>query len=183
MDNLLKVLLEITVYSGIIFCALMLFKKAFKQKMSPALQSILWLLLIARLILPVTFESTVKLIRIPDAQDAVAQYTKQDAKGTEALPKESGAAAMEKIYSAESITPEQNIMQNEAEGSIKTSVKLPDFTWQQMALTVFVCGAGIYAAVLAVAGIRLRGKLNTAQRRTPKEIRELLEKCKERLSI
>jgi beta-lactamase regulating signal transducer with metallopeptidase domain len=61
----LNVLLEITVYSGILFCTILLLKLCFKNRMSPFLHLLVWGLLLARLLLPVTLESTVHIIVLP----------------------------------------------------------------------------------------------------------------------
>ena len=63
--DILNVLLEISIYSAVIFFAVMLIKKVFKKQMSPILHYALWALLIIRLIMPVTIASSLKLVVIP----------------------------------------------------------------------------------------------------------------------
>ena len=62
---ILKVLLETTIYSWILFAAIMLLKKIIRKLSSPALQYLLWFLLIARLCIPMTFDSGIHLFVIP----------------------------------------------------------------------------------------------------------------------
>jgi bla regulator protein BlaR1 len=64
--KILNILLEITIYSVVLFCAIMLLKRFFKNKMSPFLHFAIWGLLIARLLIPVTLESSIQLIVLPD---------------------------------------------------------------------------------------------------------------------
>lgn len=54
--KILNILLEITIYSVVLFCAIMLLKRFFKNKMSPFLHFAIWGLLIARLLIPVTLD-------------------------------------------------------------------------------------------------------------------------------
>lgn len=61
----LRVLLEITAYSAVLFAAIMLVKTVFKKQLSPSMQYFIWFLLIARLLLPVTLQSGVTLFTIP----------------------------------------------------------------------------------------------------------------------
>ncbi|MDD2502250.1 MAG: M56 family metallopeptidase [Clostridia bacterium] len=64
--KILNILLEISIYSLVLFCAIMLLKHFFKDKMSPFLHFAIWGLLIARLLIPITFESSIQLIVLPD---------------------------------------------------------------------------------------------------------------------
>jgi beta-lactamase regulating signal transducer with metallopeptidase domain len=63
--DILNTLLEITIYSGVIFTAVMLLKKALRDKMSPMLHYAVWALLILRLLVPATIASPVHLFVIP----------------------------------------------------------------------------------------------------------------------
>lgn len=72
--SLLYSLLEIGVYSGILFIGIMILKKAFKTKMSPFLHYMIWGLFLLRLIVPVTLEAPVHLFTytaqaLPTAQN------------------------------------------------------------------------------------------------------------------
>ena len=62
--EILNQLFEISVYSVILFLAVMAIKKAFKNKMSPALHFMIWFILIARLCIPVTIDSGLRLFII-----------------------------------------------------------------------------------------------------------------------
>lgn len=71
MNALLETLLEITVSSGIIWAALMASKRPGRNWLSPRAHPLLWLILIAGLVLPVTFETGVHLVRMPQKLAAV----------------------------------------------------------------------------------------------------------------
>ena len=55
-------LIEISVYAVVIFLLLLLFRRIFGKKMSPALRYALWFLLLVRLTVPVTFQTGLHLI-------------------------------------------------------------------------------------------------------------------------
>ena len=63
--RILEALLEITVFSTVIFCGIMLVKKLFQNRMSPLLHYGIWWILLLRLLLPVTVASPVRLVVIP----------------------------------------------------------------------------------------------------------------------
>jgi beta-lactamase regulating signal transducer with metallopeptidase domain len=69
----LNILLEITIYSGVLFCSIMLLKLRFKNRLSPFLHFAVWGLLIARLLIPVTLESSVRLFVIPTQNETAAE--------------------------------------------------------------------------------------------------------------
>ena len=90
--KLLDILLEITVYSVIVYGVLLLFRTVLKNRLSPVLRYSLWFLLIARLLMPVTIDSGLSLVTIP----AVIAEQKTDTVLSEpAEVAENGDAVME----------------------------------------------------------------------------------------
>ena len=73
MGTLLNTLLEITVYAGILFLVILIFKKVFRKHISASLNYAVWILLIVRLLMPVTIDSSIRLIVIPEDTAPVAQ--------------------------------------------------------------------------------------------------------------
>jgi len=57
MERTVDILIEISIYSAVITAFILLFRAAFKKRISPKVQYAMWLLLVLRLILPVTIES------------------------------------------------------------------------------------------------------------------------------
>jgi beta-lactamase regulating signal transducer with metallopeptidase domain len=70
MNALLNTLLEITVYSAVLFGAVLLFQRVFKKRISAGLNYAVWALLILRLVLPVTVDSGLHLFTVPEARTA-----------------------------------------------------------------------------------------------------------------
>ncbi len=64
--NVINTLLEISIYAAVIYLALLLLKRVLKNRMSPALHYAVWGLLIVRLIMPFTVDSSIRLFVIPD---------------------------------------------------------------------------------------------------------------------
>ena len=57
MKRTVDILIEISIYSAVITAFILLFRAAFKKRISPKVQYAMWLLLVLRLMLPVTIES------------------------------------------------------------------------------------------------------------------------------
>lgn len=71
--TVIRSLLEITIYSMVLYGFIVLFKKIFRKHISPVLSYVLWFLLIARLVIPVTFDSGFTFINVP-----VTEQTQQN---------------------------------------------------------------------------------------------------------
>lgn len=70
MKAMVSILIEASIYSCVVALAIMAFRAALKKKLSPTLQYGLWLLLIARLVIPVNIESGFHLNILPAVQNA-----------------------------------------------------------------------------------------------------------------
>ena len=57
MERIVDILIEVSLYSAVITAFILLFRAAFKKRISPKVQYAMWLLLVLRLMLPVTIES------------------------------------------------------------------------------------------------------------------------------
>ena len=70
--EMLRSLLSVTAYSAVLLAAILLVRRFLSARLSPALQYALWFLLIARLLLPVSVESPLRLITLPERQAPVS---------------------------------------------------------------------------------------------------------------
>lgn len=79
--NILQTLLEVSAYAAVIFFAILLFCRLLSKSLSPMLKYALWFLLIARLLLPVTLDTGVRLFPLPvqDTQQTAAASEEQTA--------------------------------------------------------------------------------------------------------
>ena len=57
MERTVDILIEVSLYSAVITAFILLFRAVFKKRISPKVQYAMWLLLVLRLMLPVTIES------------------------------------------------------------------------------------------------------------------------------
>lgn len=57
MEKFVDILIEISIYSAVITACILLFRLLFKKRISPKVQYTVWMLLVLRLMLPVTIES------------------------------------------------------------------------------------------------------------------------------
>jgi beta-lactamase regulating signal transducer with metallopeptidase domain len=71
-QEILTRLLEITVYSAVLFLAVLLARLLLRRWLSPALKYALWFIVLLRLIVPVTLESGFHLISLPQSQTPAA---------------------------------------------------------------------------------------------------------------
>ena len=64
-NTILKALLEITIYSIVIFLTILLIKKAFHSRMSFMMHYCVWFILVLRLVVPVTIETSFNFVSLP----------------------------------------------------------------------------------------------------------------------
>lgn len=120
--KLLSALFEVTAYSAVLFAAVMCFKLAFKNRLSPALHFTLWFLVIARLCIPVTIESGFHFFTVEQEKPLVQQQMNEvsnevsaveattpaatrEAAPSEALRSEASAPVQEPLPAADSPKP------------------------------------------------------------------------------
>lgn len=147
--KLLSTLFEVTVYSAVLFIAIMAFKTAFKKSLSPALQFAVWFLLIARLCLPFTIESGFHL------------FTAEQPAGV--LPIQGalmGEPEHTLMQTAELTLPLAGWDQAPAESTVAADALdgAPAFTlsWSGALIVLWVCGMAFRAGKLLYTARKLR---------------------------
>lgn len=65
--NIFSILLEVTLFSVLLYALILLIKRIFRKTFSPSLQYFVWFLLLARLAIPVTLESGLEFFTIPQS--------------------------------------------------------------------------------------------------------------------
>ncbi len=63
MERIVDALIEVSIYAAFLAAGMLLFRALFRKRISPKVQYLMWMLLILRLVLPVTIESG---FHIPD---------------------------------------------------------------------------------------------------------------------
>jgi|AGTN01.2.fsa_nt_gi Antirepressor regulating drug resistance, predicted signal transduction N-terminal membrane component len=178
----LNILLEITIYSGILFCAILLLKWCFKNRMSPFLHFVIWGLLIARLLIPATLESSFHLFVIPaETQNAPVQEQSQSPVSNP------DAVANTNTYNAQ---PQTNGGRAQAAttpsvASGKPSALQQTFTLstEEILLAVWLTGAGIGLLYLAALYGVLRKRIQRKAQAPSKRLLELFAEVKAELNI
>ena len=177
--NILSVLAEITIYSGIIFIVTMILKKVFSLKMSALLHYAVWVVLIARLLIPFTLSSPIRLFVLPQEDNKPAEVMQQ-APEFYHLPDnlEMDASDYENAAIKDS-TPIREMNNTQAGAASERTV----LTWQQIVIIVWICGLIICFAYLAAVFIILRARLKKNGIPTSKKLKCIFEETKLQMGI
>ena len=179
----LNILLQITIYSAVLFCTILFIKFLFNNMMSPFLHYALWGLMIARLLIPVTLESSVHFFVIPakeenqavseqpvslspDMSDSQYDIYPDDAGMMQSGINE-GMQAQENAFPAPA-SPAENV----------SAVSAGDII-----LAIWLSGAGIGITYLAILYIILRKRVLKNAQIPSKKLLELFEEVKKELNI
>ncbi len=181
--DFLNVLLELCIYSGIIFAATMLIKKCFKNKMSPFLHFAIWGLFLLRLLIPVTLEAPMHIFTYQTpAAPVIEKFGNATATGSSLEPEVPATALSEQTGRQEptespsqvSIQPAANIV------PVSDPVRL---TTPQIVLVVWLGGAGMGFAYVAVLVFLLLRKVRLKSAPAPVYLLELLGEVRAELGI
>ncbi len=151
--SILNSLLQITIFSGVIFLATLLLKKAFKNKMSPFMHFAVWAVFLLRLIVPVTLDAPIRLFTYQPASVVMPIQTSQsiDKSASVSLEPISVPLAEESITTA---IPDVSPVSVQATApAVLPAVTAKPLTADQFVLTVWLGGTAVgllYIALLAV---------------------------------
>lgn len=177
--SIINILLEITVYSGVIFIFVMLLKTLFKDRMSPLLHYAVWALFVVRLLVPVTIASPVHLFVIPVTQSHTASE--------QAEPQANETATVSSEQTADSsYTQPQNVIGTDDTPAVTTAVpytqpaslSLPDII-----VAGWLVGMGTRLIFLIVQYLFLRRKIRRSAVLPAERLLTLFEEVKAELDI
>ena len=186
--DILNVLLEISIYAAVIFFALMCVKKVFHKQMSPLLHYAVWALLIVRLMMPVTIDSSLKLVVIPT--EATAQQTAQVAEQSAADADDAVLAPNNTVSAVDELQASQPVTETAAK--TQTAVNTTATTGRTSTvhlgttdLLLIVWMAGAAAALVYIAAAYVMTKRRMAHGAVPVSARvmRLFDECKCELGI
>ncbi len=191
--DILATLGEITVYSAIIFAILMLFKKVFNKKLSPLMHYVLWGLLIARLVVPITLDSQIKFITIPQKEVASQnlnfygdddEATPQAQRANTQMPPTNGNVQLHTNLNGNingmatgNTTGSNTLGQNSYTKGVQT------FTIYDVLLIIWLFGIGAVGVYMLFSYMYLRQKLKESTLLPTKELYMLFLECKKALGI
>lgn len=151
--DIINTLLEISIYSGVIFIVTMLLKKVFRRSMSPRLHFAVWLVLIARLMLPVTIDSGFHVFTVPAQTQNEIVSTPQTASFTAASSAEFAAEnEPPTISAAEPVT-------TAVSPASAIPVRSSPLSVENVLLIVWLSGAGLSLAYILALYIALRRRV------------------------
>jgi beta-lactamase regulating signal transducer with metallopeptidase domain len=179
--DILGTLLEITIYSAVIFAATMLLKVCLKNKMSAFLHCAVWAVLIVRLMLPVTFSSPVHLSVIPDAPQPKVEAQARPDMAQPAITRQtnvSNEAAMQQPAPSASVQTQVKTTPIKLVAQPPASLTLP-----QVITIIWQAGVCICLFYLAMLYTVLRRKLRRNTAPPSHRLLALFKEIKEEMGI
>jgi len=168
-------LIEISIYAIVIYLLLLLFRKIFGKKMSPALRYALWFLLLIRLTVPVTFQTGLHLIVLKETVKTeppffVTVEPQQQQQETSPVPYQADETP-------EPVTQTDSAVPGQPSGNSRKQVKVS--VWQAV-LWIWIAGIAVMTARLIRIRILLQRRLKETasdpDSRLSREFRLLSEK-------
>ncbi len=179
--SIADILLEISIYSAIIFGVIILFKYIFNKKLSLKLHYAVWLLLIIRLMMPVTIQSGFSFFTIPADTNVVVGQTVQTAptaQTVEQIPTTSNANNVTNEYPA---APQEEFGEVGETTSVATPKAKP-FNSEQTILLIWVIGMVSCGIYYLISYIKMRRKLTKGIEPT-EYLQKLFDECKREMGI
>lgn len=175
MSVALASLLEITIYSAVLYVAVLLVKKIFYGHLSPVLQYAVWWLFILRLLVPVMISSGIHLIVVPFSPTATSETVANTVSAVSGSSAFSQVAA-NKAPDAAAVGPSGGV-----DGTSPFSP--PQIDWQTVLVLIWAAGVLASTVYRTVLWRRFNRKLCRSGIPTPPYLTEMVETCKKELGI
>lgn len=175
--NILQTLLEITIYSAALFIGIILFRILLKKHMSPVMLYAVWFLLIARLLVPITWDAGFHIFTAPSQTQAVDISALLDGLNHDVTLNQSGVMPLQQ-NSNEILASEDTHSQSQNETSITTesaSVAQTPFSWDTVLIALWLLGVSLLLTLIAVSSIRLRRRIRRSLDDVPPEWRQMAQ--------
>lgn len=176
--EIFQTLLEINIYASVLVVAIMLLKICLKGKMSPLLHYAVWSLLVLRLIIPVTFQSDIRLITLP------AKQLDEQIQVIEETPMQP-----QPLRQAERVAPRinSNVQTGVSSASVNTPqpevIKETVLTTPQVLGLIWLVGAAAGMAYLGLLYYILRHNMTKNAVEPSQKLLKLLKEVKDDLNI
>ena len=179
--DILNTFFQITVYSGVIFVVTMLLKKLCKNSMSPWLHYTVWFVLVVRLMLPFTVESTFHVFSLPaQTQIETASVTQPEALAPAAETSAEGTAS---DAQAKTVNPVELSDKTVSPAPASAPAKAASLSTQDFLLIVWLSGVGVCLMYLATLYTALRRRVRRNAAPPSQRLMALLEQTKAELDI
>ena len=188
MAMALNVLLEITIYSVILYGAILLFKKVFQKHISAILNYAVWGILILRLLLPVTIDSGLHFFVIPETFTQGTQSEESNNTDRFATVPEPMDSLPSSQYAAQNAANENTLnkvsdnMMNDNDVSTHNPVAWK-ISWQTILILLWITGTVGFLAYMSVLWLQLHSNIKKHGKKPPKHVLALVEACKTDLGI
>lgn len=186
MNELLSTIIEISTYSIVIYCMIMIFKKCLGKRVSVTVNYLVWGLLIIRLLVPVTMQSDIKLFTIPadvSSEALPAIINNNTNNGTAFTPNINVLnTANQNNVSAINNTPVTNQRAKAAE-TLQPAAQRITIPWQNIVIYIWLWGVLISILYVLQFRIRLMRKIRKSIRFTNPALKGLVDEYKSKLNI
>lgn len=181
MTGMLNSLLEITVYSAILFAAILLFQRLFRRRLSAAMNCAVWALLLLRLIVPVTVDSGWHLFTIPQPTAQTVQA--QNAPVSDIVETPAISSAVQPIMDKDMVSFQAQFeTESVADKNVK-AVPAKPLDWQTVAVLVWAAGAIGFFMHTAIQWLRLSRSIRRGCIYTPEFVRSMVNMQRRSLRI
>ena len=176
--DMINTLMEITIYSAVIFGMLVVLKRCLGKRMSPGLHYALWFVLVARLMLPVTMDTGFHLFTLPDNAPAISV----SAMDVQSQQDENIDAGMPLVPFVPSMQGGGDLSHTPVQPT-PTEPETARLSIQQIALLIWVAGMVAVSIWLAVLYAVLLGRIRRHGAKPAKKLVALLEEVKSELGV
>lgn len=184
--TLLNILLEITIYSAVLFGAIWLFRILLKKQLSPVMLYAIWFILIARLLMPVTIASRISFFTVPTVDQPTAYSESVDLTG---MLDKTAAPTQNAPYNATQAVQQQEALNEQmgqsAEVQSDTTAKIRsklNITWEMALIALWLAGIAVMLIQIGISVIQLRKRIKSAQT-VPTQWQQIAEELQTELGL
>lgn len=183
MTTVLNAILEMTVFSIILFAAILLFQKMFRRRISAAMGYAIWALLILRLMIPVTIDSGFHMFTVPQQQTVQTVYSDEtsDMNNIKIPSVSSPASQLPKKHTA--ITQPAETVDSTTNHTSQTTKISEPLDWSAMIMLIWVIGALGFFTHTSIQWIQLSRKMKRVGTDAPALLIDMISACKKDLGI
>lgn len=182
-DKITMTLLVNTAVFSVMFCVMLLLRKAAGKKISPVLMLVMWAAVLIKLVIPFGFESNLSILPAPaSAQKVPYEYT-QTSDGIHGAYTETDNASLPVDYNVNAPIQQEQDVNTEEKMPTSTPASAINADWSIIALGIWAAGLIAVGVVLLLSASNLRSRIRHARMETPQYISELTELCKQELGI
>ena len=183
MTIVLNALLEMTVFSVVLFTAILLFQKMFRRRISAAMGYAVWALLILRLMIPVTIDSGFHMFTVPQQQTVQTVYSDEtsDVSHIETPSVLAPVSQLPEKHTA--ITQPAETIDSTTKHASHTTATSKPIDWSAMIVLIWAIGALGFFTYTASQRIRLSRKTRRGGTDAPAFVNDMVSAIKKDLGI